>query len=695
MNIFHLALGGCLTAPQVKYGLTEDTGGHIAYILGAAAAQAARDDVSSVTVVTRAFDDPALGADHAKLYQPIQDKFAIRRLRTENSAYLSKEKLAAELPDLTAAFLALIDGLKVWPDVIHAHFADAALLAAAAKARFGIPFIYTPHSLAIDKLTHLKGAAGPLLSARIAQEKAGLQKADAVVVSSRDEAERQVSAYGLEVDSKVHRVWPGVEQAGAQNVTDSAARNLLRDDLAQPDRPLILAIARPVARKNLQQLARTYAASQALQDRANLVILAGQHGEGVNESCETAAVWDELKSILSAPHLRGRVSLPASHAPEDVASLYAMAHRTRGVFINLAFHEPFGLTLLEAASHGVPVVAGDRGGPLDILAQTGHGVTLDPTDSAVIEAGLLNLLSDTGAWDRHAQAAKDNIALFDWSAWAGHVTAVCADLIMPKRAPQSPAYILGSDIDHTLTGSAYGAKAFAKWHGRRQGLFAVATGRSIVEARRVLRDWALPLPDVFITAVGTEIHRKQQDGHWVLDADYSDLLDRDWSPDIIKDCINKAGIAWQADIEQRRWKFGCFGSAADADRLRSALRDAGIKARVVASHDRLIDVLPVRGGKGRALTFLAQSYGLTAADVIAAGDSGNDVDMLLACGRGIVVGNALPEIAELRGLPQLYHARGHFAEGVLEGLAAFGLAGGQRAAPSYRRKAAPILQVAL
>ncbi|WP_394155158.1 HAD-IIB family hydrolase [Loktanella salsilacus] len=694
MNIFHLALGGCLTAPHVKYGLTEDTGGHIAYILGAATAQAARDDVTSVTIVTRAFDDPSLGLDHAKLYQKVGDKFAIRRLRTENDAYLSKEKLAAELTDLKAAFLDMIAGLEVRPDVIHAHFADAALMAAAAKERFGIPFIYTPHSLAIDKLTHLKTAAGPLLTARIAQEGAGLLKADAIVVSSRDEAERQVSAYGLEVDGKVHRVWPGVEQTSGLHATDFAARVLLDQDLDQVDRPLILAIARPVARKNLQQLARTYAASPALQERANLVIVAGQHGPGVTESDETAAVWQDLNAILSAPHLRGRVSLPASHAPQDIASLYTLARRTRGLFVNLAFHEPFGLTLLEAASHGVPVVAGDRGGPLDILARTGHGVTLDPTDSAVIEAGLLNLSTNADAWDQHAQAALDNISLFDWSAWADQVAIICADLIAPKRAPRRPAYILGSDIDHTLTGSARAAARFAAWHQRRTGLFAVATGRSIVEARRVLREWSLPVPDVFITAVGTEIHRSQPKGGWTLDAGYAALLDRDWNPDIIRDCINVAGIDWQSDIEQRRWKFGCFGNAADADRLRFVLRDAGMTARVVLSHGRLIDVLPRRGGKGRALAYLAQSYGLTAADVIAAGDSGNDADMLLACGRGIVVGNALPEIADLRGSPQLYHARADFAEGVLEGLAAFGLAETKSAAQPRLRMAAPVLQVA-
>ena len=39
MRILHIALAGCLKAPPVDYGITEDTGGHIAYVLGAAVAQ--------------------------------------------------------------------------------------------------------------------------------------------------------------------------------------------------------------------------------------------------------------------------------------------------------------------------------------------------------------------------------------------------------------------------------------------------------------------------------------------------------------------------------------------------------------------------------------------------------------------------------------------------------------------------------
>ena len=110
MYVMHVAIGGCLTAPKVAYGITEDTGGHIAYVLGAAEAQVGRSDIDRVDIVTRAFDDPDLGSIHARPVQFVGPKLRILRLETDDRRYLSKEALAAERPVLTEAFAALLAG---------------------------------------------------------------------------------------------------------------------------------------------------------------------------------------------------------------------------------------------------------------------------------------------------------------------------------------------------------------------------------------------------------------------------------------------------------------------------------------------------------------------------------------------------------------------------------------------------------
>ena len=103
MFILHLALGGCLKAPPISFGLTADTGGHVAYVLDAAVAQARLSSVTKVSVVTRLFDDRQLGPEHALPVEPLGGKASIDRIATGNRAYLEKEALAAELPAFTDA----------------------------------------------------------------------------------------------------------------------------------------------------------------------------------------------------------------------------------------------------------------------------------------------------------------------------------------------------------------------------------------------------------------------------------------------------------------------------------------------------------------------------------------------------------------------------------------------------------------
>lgn len=51
----------------------------------------------------------------------------------------------------------------------------------------------------------------------------------------------------------------------------------------------------------------------------------------------------------------------------DISDIYLLAKKTTGVFVNIALQEPFGLTLIEAAVHGAPIVATTHGGPVDII----------------------------------------------------------------------------------------------------------------------------------------------------------------------------------------------------------------------------------------------------------------------------------------------------------------------------------------
>lgn len=679
MHVIHLALGGCLKAPPVRYGVTEDTGGHIAYVLGAAMAQARAAGVRQVDIVTRAFAGPGLDPIHAVPAEPVAERCRILRLQTASAGYLSKEALEAELPALTEAFCELLAAMDVRPDVIHAHFADAARLAAAAEARFGIPWIYTPHSLALQK--DPAAASSAELAPRVAAETEAIRGAGAIIVSSRDEAERQLAAYGPEAEGRVHCLPPGVSLLPDRGT--AAAERLVAPFLRRPELPTVLAVARPVRKKNLVGLVQAYAASPDLQARSNLVILAGLR-EGLAEGAdEQAAVIRELFDAVDRHGLWGRVALPARHDAASLRALYAMAAEG-GVFVNPAWHEPFGLTLIEAAQAGVPVVATRHGGPADILGRLGHGALVDPGDPAAVADACLRML-DARAGARAAKARA--LEIFDWQSWADRALAVCRNLARPAPPPRRAVRrILACDIDGTLTGCAIAARRFGAWHaGREDGLmFAVATGRSVGEARRVLGEWRLPRPEVFITSVGSEIWRWTGGDRLLPCPDYARLIGADWDRAAILARLRALDLTWQAEHEQRRWKLSLFGTAAAAAQVEAALAEAGLTARVIASHGRLIDILPAGAGKAAALGFEAARHGLSLGDCIAAGDSGNDADMLAASGASILPANAYAELAELRGRG-IYNSPDAHAAGVLDGLSRLGLAEPSTARAGKRR----------
>jgi hydroxymethylpyrimidine pyrophosphatase-like HAD family hydrolase len=97
------------------------------------------------------------------------------------------------------------------------------------------------------------------------------------------------------------------------------------------------------------------------------------------------------------------------------------------------------------------------------------------------------------------------------------------------------------------------------------------------------------------------------------------------------------------------------------------LRDASINADLVYSSRRDLDVLPAGIDKGAATAFLAEYYEYEPEDVIVCGDSANDLAMFQHGFRGIVVGNAHPELQVIEG-PTIYRSRESFAAGVLDGL---------------------------
>ena len=97
-------------------------------------------------------------------------------------------------------------------------------------------------------------------------------------------------------------------------------------------------------------------------------------------------------------NLYGKVAYPKKHSPANIPALYRWAASRGGLFVNPALTEPFGLTLLEASSCGLPIISTDDGGPKEINSKCDNGLLVDVRDINKLKITLEKGISNSSRW---------------------------------------------------------------------------------------------------------------------------------------------------------------------------------------------------------------------------------------------------------------------------------------------------------
>ncbi len=167
------------------------------------------------------------------------------------------------------------------------------------------------------------------------------------------------------------------------------------------------------------------------------------------------------------------------------------------------------------------------------------------------------------------------------------------------------------------------------------------------------------------------------DSGYRLDERWHEIIGQEWDKTTVEEILASIPEARMQDAEwQSPFKSSYFLEENVEQRLaeiHQRLKEAGLKAKVVYSAGKFLDLLPIRSGKGEAVRYVAEYLGLTPQNVITSGDTGNDLDMMRPeLGfRGIAVGNAAEELKAFRA-PHVYHAKAFYAAGIHEGLKVHG-----------------------
>lgn len=417
MKIQLYSLHGLFRAHFPELGRDADNGGQITYVLELARALSRRPEVTQVTLFTRLIDDPRLDPQYAASEERVNEKLVIRRVAFGGKSYRMKEALWPHLDECVDAILRQINATGDRPDIIHGHYADAGYVGARVAAALGVPFVHTGHSLGHPKLERLVGDGMPRDKAmttfsfepRFAAEDLTLAKAEFVVTSSQPEI-FQYATYAHAADARFEVIPPGVDfqrfPPWYENETTTPGQegqvrieNRLSRFLREPGKPLITLLCRADRKKNIETVVRAYGEAPDLRAIANLGLFIGQRHNLDEKLPGEREVYERVLRLQDQFDLYGRMAIPKQHDPAiEVPALYRAAARRRGVFVNMALTEPFGLTLLEAAASGLPVIATSDGGPAEIVPSLENGILADPQDIPGIQAALRALLTDENRW---------------------------------------------------------------------------------------------------------------------------------------------------------------------------------------------------------------------------------------------------------------------------------------------------------
>ncbi len=178
--------------------------------------------------------------------------------------------------------------------------------------------------------------------------------------------------------------------------------------LDNPDLPPIFSIARLDRIKNLTGLVEAYGKSEKLRAQANLVIIASVIDPDRSKDNEEAAEISKMYELIDRYDLRGSLRwIGKMLDSEDAGEVYRIMADRRGVFVQPALFEAFGLTILEAMHSGLPVFATQFGGPLEIIENRESGILINPTiheDMTGKISGFFEECSDDpGLWQGYSQ----------------------------------------------------------------------------------------------------------------------------------------------------------------------------------------------------------------------------------------------------------------------------------------------------
>jgi sucrose-phosphate synthase len=246
-------------------------------------------------------------------------------------------------------------------------------------------------------------------------------------------------------------------------------------------------------------------------------------------------------------------------------------------------------------------------------------------------------------------------------------------LIMNSLEIKKNTKLLIADWDNTLFGEDSSLTKLKDLLSNLKVKFGlgVASGRNIHSIVEMIKKTNFLIPDILISSVGSEIYVKTTNELLYTELiDWKQHLTDGWKRDKIVDSLKHIdNLEMQKESEQMDFKISYkLSDKTEIAKVKQKLNEQNHAVKLIISKNKDMDILPEKSGKGKAIEFLIDKFSIPIDQLIVAGDSGNDEDMLTIGASAIVVGNHSEELKKLKDSEKIYFAKSEYAAGIIEGL---------------------------
>lgn len=285
------------------------------------------------------------------------------------------------------------------PDIVHAHFATSYGYWGSRLKEY--PLVISCHGSDI-----MQSAQKGILSVLV---KNNLQQADKLIVPSvflKD----QIMALGVDLKSEPELIQFGVDLAETGKLFQRRTNDMLTNEA-----PKLLFFKHHRNEYGPEVALKAFRKIKSVVTNASLV-MAG-HGP----------LTEELRNLAVQLGLADSVSFPG-FIPTAEALSYVSQHTL--MLMPTIVQESFGVSAMEAAAVGVPVVASRVGGVPEIVRDNQTGFLVPPNDAEALADAVCKILSDTSLLQQMSQNSRRMIEQnFNWPNKVDQLEALYQSLL--------------------------------------------------------------------------------------------------------------------------------------------------------------------------------------------------------------------------------------------------------------------------